>query len=136
MKSVCPFCSPAKNEMVLHNDCCYARFDRYPVSNGHLLIVPFRHEPSFLRLTAEEQAAALALLSQATAKLDSAFRPDGYTVGINVGEAAGQTVAHAHLHVIPRYAGDVPDPRGGIRFVIPERARYWDALPEINPTAK
>jgi diadenosine tetraphosphate (Ap4A) HIT family hydrolase len=98
--------------------------DRYPVTKGHLLIIPFRHEPSFLSLSSDEKAAALELLTQATLKLDSEFHPDGYNVGINVGEAAGQTVAHAHMHVIPRYIGDVPDPSGGIRWVIPSRARY------------
>lgn len=92
---------------MLRNRLCYARFDRYPVTNGHLLIIPFRHEPSFLSLTADEQAAALDLLSQARLKLDADFHPDGYNVGVNIGEAAGQTVTHAHVHVIPRYAGDV-----------------------------
>jgi diadenosine tetraphosphate (Ap4A) HIT family hydrolase len=127
MKPACPFCSPAEDEIVLRNNRCYARLDHYPISNGHLLIIPFRHEPSFLLMTAEEQAAALDLLSQARSKLDCEFHPDGYNVGINIGEAAGQTVAHAHIHVIPRYAGDAPDPRGGVRFVIPEKAKYWQA---------
>ncbi len=125
MKSVCPFCSPAPENVVLRNVLCYVRPDRYPVTKGHLLIVPFRHEPSFLLMTAEEQTAALELLTRARSKLDSEFHPDGYNIGMNVGEAAGQTVAHAHIHVIPRYAGDVPDPRGGVRFVIPEKAKYW-----------
>jgi diadenosine tetraphosphate (Ap4A) HIT family hydrolase len=111
--------------MVLRNRFCYARYDRYPVGEGHLLIIPFRHESSFLSLTTEEQAAALELIFWARVKLDSEFHPDGYNIGINVGEAAGQTVMHAHIHVIPRYAGDVPDPRGGVRFVIPQKAKYW-----------
>ncbi len=136
MKSACPFCSPAEEEIVLRNDLCYARLDSYPISKGHLLIIPIRHEPSFLLLTAEEQAAALDLLSQARSKLDSDFHPDGYNVGINVGEAAGQTVAHAHIHVIPRYTGDVMDPRGGIRFVIPEKAKYWEPIANQNLNSK
>ncbi len=107
MNPPCPFCLPAAEDVVLRNRLCYARFDRYPVTNGHLLIIPFRHEPSFLSLTADEQAAALDLLSQARLKLDADFHPDGYNVGVNIGEAAGQTVTHAHVHVIPRYAGDV-----------------------------
>jgi diadenosine tetraphosphate (Ap4A) HIT family hydrolase len=136
MKSACPFCSPTEDEIVLRNDRCYARLDRYPISKGHLLIIPFRHEPSFLLMTAEEQAATLELLSQARSKLDSDFHPDGYNIGINVGKAAGQTVAHAHIHVIPRYAGDVPDPSGGVRFVIPEKARYWKAPADTEPQPK
>lgn len=91
-----PFCSPAENEVVLHNDCCYARFDRYPVSNGHLLIVPFRHEPSFLRLTAEEQAAALALLSQAAAKLTLSF---AQTATPSASTSAKQPVKRWHTRI-------------------------------------
>lgn len=136
MNSVCPFCSPADDEILLRNDHCYARLDRYPISKGHVLIIPFRHEPSFLLMTAQEQEAALDLLSQVRSKLDSELHPDGYNVGINVGEAAGQTVGHAHVHVIPRYAGDVPDPRGGVRFVIPERARYWQAPARSRPSSQ
>ena len=120
----CLFCSPAQDEIVLRNDCCYARLDRYPISKGHMLILPFRHEPCFFLMTAEEKEAAFELLLRAKSKLDSEFHPDGYNVGINIGEAAGQTVAHAHIHVIPRYAGDVPNPRGGVRFIIPNKARY------------
>jgi diadenosine tetraphosphate (Ap4A) HIT family hydrolase len=125
MDDPCPFCSPPSEEIVLCNVLCYARYDRFPVSEGHLLIIPFRHVVNFLALTADERSAAFELVWQASQKLDSEFHPDGYNVGVNVGQAAGQTVMHAHLHLIPRYAGDVPDPRGGVRFVIPEKARYW-----------
>ncbi len=135
MKPPCPFCSPADRDVVLRNGLCYARFDRYPVSTGHLLIIPFRHEPSFFLMTGEEQAAALDLISQVRPRLDSEFHPDGYNVGINIGEAAGQTVAHAHIHVIPLYAGDVPDPRGGVRFIIPDKARYWQIAAGNKPTS-
>jgi len=125
MTPACPFCSPTDGEVELRNDVWYARWDRYPITKGHLLLIPFRHEPNFLALSPDEQRSALELLAQARSKLNSEFHPDGYNVGINVGEAAGQTVAHAHIHVIPRYAGDVPDPRGGVRFVIPTKAKYW-----------
>ncbi|HPC60100.1 MAG TPA: HIT family protein [Verrucomicrobiota bacterium] len=127
MNAACPFCLPADTEIVLRNELWYARWDRYPVSKGHLLLIPFRHEPNFLALTSSEQTSALELLARARIRLDADFQPDGYNVGINVSEAAGQTVMHAHIHVIPRYAGDVPDPRGGVRFVIPNKAKYWDA---------
>ena len=124
MDAQCPFCSPASEEIVLRNFLCYARYDRYPVGKGHLLVIPFRHVADFFELTEDERKAAFDLVWQAKAKLDSDLHSDGYNVGVNVGRAAGQTVMHAHIHLIPRYRGDVPDPRGGVRFVIPERAKY------------
>mgnify|MGYP005838861415 FL=1 len=127
MTPTCPFCSPSDSEIVLQNELWYARWDRYPVSRGHLLLVPFRHEPNFLTLALDEQKVALDLLAQALLRLHSDFHPAGYNIGLNIGQAAGQTVAHAHIHVIPRYTGDVPDPRGGVRFVIPAKGRYWPA---------
>jgi len=127
MDAPCPFCSPVPDKIVLQNLLCYARYDRYPVSKGHLLIVPFRHVANFFELTENERKAALELVWQTGAKLESDLQPDGYNVGVNVGQAAGQTVMHAHLHLIPRYHGDVPDPRGGVRWIIPTKARYWVA---------
>ena len=126
MDAQCPFCSPTSAEIVLRNHLCYARYDRYPVSKGHLLIIPLRHVASFFELAEGERQAALDLLWQANSKLAAALHLDGYNVGVNVGQAAGQTVMHAHIHLIPRYQGDVPDPRGGVRFVIPEKANYWE----------
>ncbi|MCM2465960.1 HIT family protein [Methanoculleus oceani] len=120
----CPFCNPPKEEIVLANDLCYARYDKYPASPGHLLVIPSRHVVGFFDATDEEHAALLALIREAKDLLDGRFRPDGYNVGVNVGEAAGQTVMHLHVHVIPRYAGDVEDPRGGVRGAIPERRGY------------
>jgi diadenosine tetraphosphate (Ap4A) HIT family hydrolase len=98
---------------------------RFPVSEGHTLIVPVRHVASFFELTPAEQAAMLEALRKAKANLDAVLRPDAYNVGLNDGPAAGQTVMHCHLHLIPRYAGDRPDPRGGVRWVLPEKAVYW-----------
>lgn len=134
MAAQCPFCSPVPEEIVLRNSLCYARYDRYPVSEGHLLIVPFRHVGDFFELTESERKAALELVWQTRAKLDSDLHPDGYNVGVNVGQTAGQTIMHAHIHVIPRYPGDVADPRGGIRFVIPHNAKYWERSP--SPTGE
>ena len=91
---------------------------------GHLLLIPFRHIPTLFEATDEEQAALLALVREAKDLLDERFHPDGYNIGVNVGTAAGQTVMHLHVHVIPRYAGDMEDPRGGVRGVIPERRGY------------
>src|SRR5437762_2373713 len=121
----CPFCSPAEQDIVLQNLLCYARYDRHPLSKGHLLIVPFLHEPSFLSLDTENRTAMFELVPLVLLKLEIDLEPDGYNVGINMGQAAGQTVMHTHIHVIPRYIGDVPDPRGGVRCVIPEKAVYW-----------
>jgi diadenosine tetraphosphate (Ap4A) HIT family hydrolase len=84
-----------------------------------------RHVVSFFDITGDERQAMLALLDSAKLDLDAAFHPDGYNVGINDGEAAGQTVPHLHLHLIPRYAGDREDPRGGVRWVLPQKAKYW-----------
>jgi diadenosine tetraphosphate (Ap4A) HIT family hydrolase len=116
----CPFCNPPEDEIVLANDLCYARYDRYPVSPGHLLLIPYRHIPTLFDATDAELAALLALVREAKTLLDKQLHPDGY----NVGTAAGQTVMHLHVHVIPRYAGDVEDPRGGVRGAIPERRVY------------
>jgi diadenosine tetraphosphate (Ap4A) HIT family hydrolase len=132
MDAQCPFCSPVPEEIVLRNPLCYARYDRYPVSKGHVLIVPFRHVADFFELTPDERKAALELVWQANAKLNFDLHPNGYNVGVNVGSTAGQTIMHAHIHVIPRYHGDVADPRGGIRFVIPHTAKYWEM--SLSPT--
>lgn len=124
--SDCIFCRPCGGRRELAgNDLAVAILAGFPVSPGHALIVPRRHEPDFFSLTGEEQAAVVALVNPVRAALDQEFRPDGYNLGVNNGKAAGQTILHTHLHVIPRYAGDVAEPRGGIRWVLPETARYW-----------
>jgi len=120
----CPFCNPSRDEIVLQNSLCYARYDKYPVSPGHLLLIPYRHVADFFDATDAEQAALLILLHDAKTLLDEQLHPDGYNVGVNVGTAAGQTVMHLHVHVIPRYTGDVEDPRGGVRGAVPEKRVY------------
>ena len=97
----------------------------FPVTEGHSLVVPKKHVASIYELSADEQAALWALVAEARQWLQDQSHPDGFNIGVNDGAAAGQTVAHAHIHVIPRRTGDVPDPRGGIRWVIPDKARYW-----------
>ena len=111
--------------IVAANDLAAAVRDEYPLSPGHTLIVPRRHTGSFFAISAEERAAMLDLLTAAKAALDAEFHPEGYNIGINDGAAAGQTVAHLHMHLIPRYAGDQPDPRGGVRWILPDKAKYW-----------
>lgn len=105
----------------------YARAfrDQYPISPGHTLIIPVRHVASLFELSADEQTEMWKLVAVIREQLQQEFTPDGFNIGLNDGIAAGQTVMHAHIHVIPRYAGDVPDPRGGVRWVLPEKAKYW-----------
>jgi diadenosine tetraphosphate (Ap4A) HIT family hydrolase len=99
--------------------------DAYPVAEGHTLVVPRRHEADLLNLTSQESAALWALAMELSAELKAKYAADGLTIGVNAGAAAGQTVAHAHLHIVPRHVGDVPDPRGGIRWALGPKAKYW-----------
>lgn len=123
--STCPFCSLPNERVVLSNISGLVVRDAYPVSPGHTLIIPRRHLGSFFELDLGERQDLLSLLDKAKAELQITHRPQGYNIGINDGPAAGQTVPHLHIHLIPRYTDDVPDPRGGIRWVIPEKAKYW-----------
>jgi len=124
-QQACPFCSPDSTRIILSNRHAIAIFDGFPVSPGHGLIIPKRHIASFFEATREEQSALLDLLGEMQEILVKERNPDGFNIGINVGEAAGQTVMHLHIHLIPRYAGDQPDPRGGVRWIFPEKADYW-----------
>jgi len=99
--------------------------DGYPVSNGHTLLIPKRHVGSFFELEKKEREDILSLLDVAKTRLDADYAPDGYNICINDGPAAGQTVPHLHIHLIPRYEGDQDDPRGGVRWIFPEKADYW-----------
>jgi diadenosine tetraphosphate (Ap4A) HIT family hydrolase len=111
--------------MLFRNGHAIAFRDAFPVTPGHTLVIPMRHVPSFFDTTSEERISMFALLEAAKQQVQSEFAPDGYNIGINDGAAAGQTVGHLHIHLIPRYTGDRPDPRGGVRWVIPEKADYW-----------
>ena len=125
MTGTCLFCTLRAGRIVLANELAVVIRDNFPVSPGHTLIIPKRHVGSFFDVTGDERKAMLALLDSAKLGLDAAFHPDGYNIGINDGEAAGQTVPHLHLHLIPRYAGDREDPRGGVRWIFPQKAKYW-----------
>lgn len=118
----CPFCT--QENAILRNELAHVRHDKHPVNPGHLLVIPHRHVADFFDTTREEKFAVIALLDEAKQYLAKKYSPDGYNVGINVGEAAGQTVMHVHLHLIPRFKGDAPDPRGGVRGVIPAKQSY------------
>jgi diadenosine tetraphosphate (Ap4A) HIT family hydrolase len=112
----CELCAP--REVILENALAYVRYDSNSLSRGHVLVIPKRHVASFFDMTTEEQAAVLALLNSAERSIQEQHSPDGYNIGVNVGKAGGQSRMHVHVHLIPRYAGDVPDPRGGIRCVL------------------
>lgn len=118
----CPFCKIA--EPVLSNEKAFAIFDRAPVNRGHMLIIPYRHVADWFDTTLDEQCAMFALAESARRMLVDTFTPDGFNLGVNCGRAAGQSIFHVHLHLIPRYAGDMADPLGGVRGVIPSRQRY------------
>jgi diadenosine tetraphosphate (Ap4A) HIT family hydrolase len=115
MDMYCPFCNP--DEVVLSNELVYAIYDKYPVSPGHMLIIPKRHTPDIFSTTPEERQAMYDILEKCKSMLDEEKSPDGYNIGINCGEPAGQTIFHVHLHLIPRYKGDIDNPRGGVRRV-------------------
>lgn len=124
--ATCPFCAVVEGgDLRWANDHAVAFADRYPISAGHTLVVPRAHQADLFDLRADERAALWALVDVVRTELVAEHRLDGFNIGVNIGEAAGQTVAHAHVHVIPRYRGDVPDPRGGIRWVLPDKAAYW-----------
>ncbi|MCB9796683.1 MAG: HIT domain-containing protein [Alphaproteobacteria bacterium] len=109
---------------VAGNALAFAIRDKYPVSEGHTLVIPRREVADWFGATREEQLAILELIDAVKEQLDALYQPDGYNVGFNAGAAAGQTVMHLHVHVIPRYRGDMRDPRGGVRHVIPGRGNY------------
>jgi len=119
-KPACLFCAIPREQILIDGPIAVAARDSYPVSKGHTLIIPRRHVASFFNTTEEERQSMLKLLDEVKAMLDSEHKPDGYNIGINNGPAAGQTVMHLHMHLIPRYAGDLPDPRGRVRWVILE----------------
>ena len=103
---------------MVENDAAYARLDSNSLAPGHVIVVPRRHVADFFDMTEAEQAAVLSLLNEARRLIQARHQPDGYNVGVNVGKAAGQNRMHVHVHLIPRYAGDVPDPAGGVRRVL------------------
>lgn len=125
MEKDCPFClNNLNSEIILENDFSYAIYDKFPVSKGHILIIPKKHNSNYFDLSLDEQKECLILLNNAKKIIDKEFKPDGYNIGININKDAGQTIWHAHVHLIPRYNGDVVEPRGGVRGVIPFKKNY------------
>ncbi|AFM39403.1 HIT family hydrolase, diadenosine tetraphosphate hydrolase [Desulfosporosinus acidiphilus SJ4] len=113
----CMFCTFSEKDILAQNELACAIFDKFPVNEGHVLIVPKRHSASLFELTEDEVIGIWELAEEVKEILEDRFHPDGYNIGVNVGAAAGQTIFHMHVHVIPRYNGDVSDPRGGIRKI-------------------
>ena len=113
-------------QRIAENDQAVAVCDSYPLNPGHALVIPREHTPDLFDIDPGARAGVWALVDQVHAHVKAAFQPDGFNIGLNVLEAAGQTIGHAHVHIIPRNNGDVADPRGGVRWVLPQRAAYWD----------
>ena len=124
----CPFCNIEKlvdkDRIVYQDGTWIAIYDNYPVSEGHVLLIPKRHVETFFNLNMVEFGSLGVTIGIIKMILDKKFHPDGYNIGANCGEAAGQTVMHCHIHIIPRYKGDMNDPRGGVRGVIPDKQKY------------
>ncbi len=123
----CPFCTLPRERIVAEDALTLTIRDGFPVSLGHTLVIPRRHMPSLFEATDAERAALWAASVTARAALDAELHPDGWNLGVNEGAAAGQTVVHLHLHLIPRFHGDTADPRGGVRHCIPGKGYYDDA---------
>ncbi len=120
----CIFCNYPEKRIIAENELAIAIFDTFPVNRGHTLIVPKRHFESFFDASPEEIKAIYELIHVVKEKLDMEYKPDAYNVGVNIGEAAGQTVMHLHVHLIPRYKGDIENPRGGIRKMMKNLVKY------------
>jgi len=121
----CPFCHLDANRIMAEDELTIVYRDGFPVSLGHSVIIPRRHFATLFDATEAEQAALLKALAHAKDIIDKYHQPDGYNIGINHGQAGGQSVPHLHIHLIPRYRGDKEDPRGGVRWVLPDKAKYW-----------
>lgn len=134
-RSSCPFCPPPEDSIFLEHDGVACLWDAYPVTPGHALIIPQHHSGDWFELSEEDQLRLLQAADMAKEAIDDRYGPDGYNVGINSGTAAGQTVDHVHVHVIPRYAGDMEDPRGGVRHVIPSEGNYLESASERKDSA-
>lgn len=121
---VCPFCEISEDRVLEANASAFVVLDAYPVSAGHSLVICRRHVADIFDLSATEVGNILELIRSSRERLDRTLQPAGYNVGVNVGRDAGQTVMHVHVHIIPRYPGDSDNPTGGVRGVIPGKARY------------
>ena len=121
----CVFCGGIEKDRVLFETTQWiAMYDKYPVSKGHVLLIPKEHRETFFDLSDSLLESLKFRINDVKNILDTKFNPSGYNIGVNCGKSAGQTVMHCHIHIIPRYDGDVEDPRGGVRGVIPSKQKY------------
>jgi len=118
----CDFC--LTNHKIFQNSNAFALYDKYPVTIGHILIISNRHVANWFELSFKEQIDCMILVNEMKEYLQKEYNPDGFNIGINIGTAAGQTINHVHVHLIPRYKDDCEDPTGGVRGVIPEKQKY------------
>lgn len=121
----CRFCvSKPGRQLMIESTHGFAAYDRYPASPGHFLVIPHRHFASYFDINDDELVDLWGLVKRGKEIVDQEYHPDGYNIGINVGHWAGQSIHHLHIHVIPRYKGDVENPKGGVRGVIPHKKLY------------
>ena len=120
----CIFCKRIKNQIMIEGELAFVSWDSYPVNPGHALVIPYRHVASYFDATDAEKAELWTLVDRAKAVIDEKHEPDSYNIGINIGYHAGQSIPHMHIHVMPRYQGDIENPKGGVRAVIPHRQKY------------
>ena len=118
----CPFCNI--KTVLFEDDLCFVINDNYPVTQGHCLIIPKKHSSNYFECSKDEVDSLNSLIIKTKDYLDKNYQPSGYNVGFNCGESGGQTIFHTHIHVIPRYDGDMKNPRGGVRGVIPNKQSY------------
>lgn len=124
VQDTCLFCRSDLDNVFIRGELGFVRWDGHPVSDGHALVCPYRHVASYFDVADRERSELWALVDAAKKVIDARYQPHGYNVGINVGQSAGQSVFHVHIHLIPRYRGDMENPRGGVRGVIPEKRLY------------
>lgn len=125
MNHQCIFCELTKERIHYESDLWLVVRDGFPISPGHTLIIPKRHVRDFFEINEHEHCTLQSVINITKEQLDEELKPNGYNIGINCGEAAGQTVFHLHIHLIPRYKGDKDEPKGGVRWILPEKADYW-----------
>lgn len=132
MAEKCFFCDIQKQEddkKIIEKGDFFSRFDDFPISKGHAVIIPKSHVASIFELSSQQIQNLFFLIGETKKILKDKFSPNGFNIGINEGESAGQSIFHLHVHLIPRYIGDVKNPRGGVRNIFPKKADY---IPEIK----
>jgi diadenosine tetraphosphate (Ap4A) HIT family hydrolase len=134
---ICTYCTLSESRIIDHSPLTLVIRDVFPVSPGHTLIIPRRHVDSYFDLTDQEREDMIFMMTRAKDSLTKELTPQAFNIGINEGFAAGQTVAHINMHLIPRFKGDVPEPRGGIRWLFPEKAVFWEKKsPNVTTTTE